>query len=284
MNDIEQNRRLFFKHVFNKDPAEGELERAMNLFGYLNDREQNVLTLRFGLDGSKPRTLLEASREMKPLTRERIRQIETIAISKILHAASFPEEIAIIPVPTQGKWVLTQDGQTAEFASFEDAVNEFRHRIQKHMQDYEECYFDGLPFEVGAFFAAREDNEITDEEIAVSHRLSKLTSCLTFSSIASSTATALEALNPKKRSVSYSGVDIYSDDILAVDIQEENQAVKVRIEYGESDDTRYLISNAFSFANRDIDYYFDSHQVVICGAEQRLGLEANLRLNLRRVG
>jgi RNA polymerase sigma factor (sigma-70 family) len=52
----------------------------------LNEREQMVICLRYGLDGGEPRTLQEIG-EQFDLSRERIRQIETKAMSKLRHPA-----------------------------------------------------------------------------------------------------------------------------------------------------------------------------------------------------
>ena len=57
----------------------------------LNEREQKVLRLRYGLDDNQPRTLEEVGRELG-VTRERIRQIEAKAIRKLrnsTHAEHF---------------------------------------------------------------------------------------------------------------------------------------------------------------------------------------------------
>jgi RNA polymerase primary sigma factor len=48
----------------------------------LDEREAEILTMRFGLDGSKPRTLEEVGRKFK-VTRERVRQIQNIALTKL---------------------------------------------------------------------------------------------------------------------------------------------------------------------------------------------------------
>jgi RNA polymerase primary sigma factor len=48
----------------------------------LEKREAEILTLRFGLDGSKPKTLEEVGRKFK-VTRERVRQIQNIALNKL---------------------------------------------------------------------------------------------------------------------------------------------------------------------------------------------------------
>ena len=56
------------------------------LLGLLGDREREILRLRFGLDRGEPRTLDEVGLEFG-LTRERIRQIERRALSKLRHPA-----------------------------------------------------------------------------------------------------------------------------------------------------------------------------------------------------
>jgi RNA polymerase primary sigma factor len=48
----------------------------------LNDREQKILKLRFGLEGSEPCTLAEIGRQIK-VSRERVRQLEAKAILKL---------------------------------------------------------------------------------------------------------------------------------------------------------------------------------------------------------
>jgi RNA polymerase sigma factor (sigma-70 family) len=53
----------------------------------LDDREREILRLRFGLDRGEPRTLEEVG-EYFNLTRERIRQIEARAMSKLRHPSS----------------------------------------------------------------------------------------------------------------------------------------------------------------------------------------------------
>ncbi len=62
----------------------GEIAR---LLAQLDDREREILTLRFGLDQGRPRTLEEVGEHFH-LTRERIRQIEARAMSKLRHPSS----------------------------------------------------------------------------------------------------------------------------------------------------------------------------------------------------
>ena len=58
-----------------------QLEEVMQ---ELNERERKVLTLRFGLEDGKSRTLEEVG-QMFDVTRERIRQIEAKALRKLRH-------------------------------------------------------------------------------------------------------------------------------------------------------------------------------------------------------
>lgn len=58
------------------------IEEALDI---LTDREGNVLRLRFGLAGCRPRTLEETGQAFG-LTRERIRQIEKHALEKLQHS------------------------------------------------------------------------------------------------------------------------------------------------------------------------------------------------------
>ena len=57
------------------------------LLGPLDEREREILKLRFGLDRGEPRTLEEVGEHFN-LTRERIRQIEARAMSKLRHPSS----------------------------------------------------------------------------------------------------------------------------------------------------------------------------------------------------
>jgi RNA polymerase primary sigma factor len=78
------------------DATEGPFEAAAlalrqedlwKMLGALTERERKVLALRFGLVTGEPRTLEEVGREFA-LTRERIRQIEAKALSKLRHPSS----------------------------------------------------------------------------------------------------------------------------------------------------------------------------------------------------
>ena len=76
--------------------ADSPFEKAANsllpaqivrLLNPLDDREREILRLRFGLDRGEPRTLEEVGAHFH-LTRERIRQIEARAMSKLRHPSS----------------------------------------------------------------------------------------------------------------------------------------------------------------------------------------------------
>jgi RNA polymerase sigma factor (sigma-70 family) len=58
-----------------------------DLLDYLNPREREILSLRFGLEGEQPLTLDEVGRRFN-VTRERIRQIEAKALTKLRHPCS----------------------------------------------------------------------------------------------------------------------------------------------------------------------------------------------------
>lgn len=62
-------------------------EEINRLLHPLDDREREILRLRFGLDRGEPRTLEEVGEHFQ-LTRERIRQIEARAMSKLRHPSS----------------------------------------------------------------------------------------------------------------------------------------------------------------------------------------------------
>jgi len=59
-------------------------DEVSNLLAPLDEREATILRLRFGLDRGEPRTLEEVGQHFQ-LTRERIRQIEAKAMSKLRH-------------------------------------------------------------------------------------------------------------------------------------------------------------------------------------------------------
>ena len=71
------------------DPAEAAAysllkDQIEEVLGSLNEREQKVLKLRFGLEDGRARTLEEVGKEFD-VTRERIRQIESKALRKLRH-------------------------------------------------------------------------------------------------------------------------------------------------------------------------------------------------------
>jgi RNA polymerase primary sigma factor len=61
-----------------------------NLLEVLDDRERKIIFQRFGLDGGKPKTL-EAVGKKFGVTRERIRQLQNIALAKLRRALSKKE-------------------------------------------------------------------------------------------------------------------------------------------------------------------------------------------------
>jgi RNA polymerase primary sigma factor len=67
------------------------------LFKVLDDREKKIISQRFGFDGGKRKTLEEIGRKLR-VSRERIRQLENIALSKLRRALSQKEYPIGLPV------------------------------------------------------------------------------------------------------------------------------------------------------------------------------------------
>jgi RNA polymerase primary sigma factor len=65
---------------------------VMDLLHVLDERELKIITLRFGLDGKKEMTLEEVGRKFK-VTRERIRQLQNIALRKIKRALDKQDKV-----------------------------------------------------------------------------------------------------------------------------------------------------------------------------------------------
>jgi len=73
------------RHAMTPDQILGDVEsvfRLMDLLEKLEERERRILEMRFGLRGSRPLTLEEVSQEIGR-TRERVRQIQNQALSKL---------------------------------------------------------------------------------------------------------------------------------------------------------------------------------------------------------
>ncbi len=80
------------------DPASGEsmdsMDRTLqkehlgNWLSQLNEREQKIIKMRFGLEGSEPLTLAEIGRQIN-VSRERVRQLEAKAILKLRLMTNF---------------------------------------------------------------------------------------------------------------------------------------------------------------------------------------------------
>jgi RNA polymerase primary sigma factor len=62
-------------------------DEVIDLLEVLDDRERKIIFQRFGLDGGKPKTLEEVGKKLG-VTRERIRQLQKIALAKLCRALS----------------------------------------------------------------------------------------------------------------------------------------------------------------------------------------------------
>ena len=66
-------------------------DELSELLEVLDDRERKIIFKRFGLDGSKPKTLEEVG-EKFGVTRERIRQLQNVALAKLRRALAKREK------------------------------------------------------------------------------------------------------------------------------------------------------------------------------------------------
>src|SRR5256884_7077693 len=98
---IADNDSTEFGEVIGDDEAQTpfELLRDKNLLGevdglieVLDAREKKIISHRFGLDGGKPKTLEDVGRDFG-VTRERIRQLQNIALAKLRRALSKKENV-----------------------------------------------------------------------------------------------------------------------------------------------------------------------------------------------
>jgi RNA polymerase primary sigma factor len=98
---IADNDSTEFAEVIGDDEAQTpfELLRDKNLrsemdglIEVLDAREKKIISHRFGLDGGKPKTLEDVGRDFG-VTRERIRQLQNIALAKLRRALSKKEEL-----------------------------------------------------------------------------------------------------------------------------------------------------------------------------------------------
>jgi RNA polymerase primary sigma factor len=67
------------------------------LLEVLDKRERKIIAQRFGLNGGKPKTLEDVGKDFG-VTRERIRQLQNIALAKLRRAISKKEDSAELPV------------------------------------------------------------------------------------------------------------------------------------------------------------------------------------------
>jgi len=82
-----------FEHLRDKDLR----DEVTELLDVLDERERRIISSRFGLDGSKPKTLEEVG-ENFGVTRERIRQLQNMALMKLrkaIHQIEVPHKVAV---------------------------------------------------------------------------------------------------------------------------------------------------------------------------------------------
>jgi RNA polymerase primary sigma factor len=72
------------------------LEEIAEVLVMLDDRERMIINRRFGLDGQEPKTLEEIGRELG-VTRERVRQVQNVALNRLRGALHKREDPAFTP-------------------------------------------------------------------------------------------------------------------------------------------------------------------------------------------
>ena len=98
---------------FERADAAVRADAVRAALGTLSEREQRVLTMRFGLGGSAPRTLEQVGHDFR-LTRERIRQIEAKALTRLRHPAGPPSLRGLLePAETGGSAGAARAGTVA---------------------------------------------------------------------------------------------------------------------------------------------------------------------------
>src|ERR1700674_1441155 len=102
---ISDDRSIEFGEIVGDEDAQTpfELLRDKNLrnevgglLDVLDDREKKIIFQRFGLDGGKPKTLEEVGKKFG-VTRERIRQLQNVALAKLRRALAKKEKPIDIP-------------------------------------------------------------------------------------------------------------------------------------------------------------------------------------------
>ena len=91
--DIQDSRIVLPEDALGTDE---EIAKAVELLGEIEPREAEALRLRFGLDGNEPLTLKEIGHKIG-LTRERIRQIQRSALTKLNELMSGEQTVSAKP-------------------------------------------------------------------------------------------------------------------------------------------------------------------------------------------
>jgi RNA polymerase primary sigma factor len=75
-------------------------DQVGGLLEVLDDREKKIISERFGFDGGERKTLEEVGKKFG-VTRERIRQLQNVALSKLRHALSQKEQPGAMAFPVE---------------------------------------------------------------------------------------------------------------------------------------------------------------------------------------
>src|ERR1700738_398004 len=98
-------------------------DELSELLEVLDDRERKIILMRFGLDGGKPKILEEIGKKFG-VTRERIRQLQNIALAKLRRALAKREKPNVRRDPIQFLKPVSSDPKTTLHLILESSAND----------------------------------------------------------------------------------------------------------------------------------------------------------------
>ena len=182
------------------------------------------------------------------------------------------------------KWIVRYNGAEKLFDWFSDAVFYFRRSINEYFESNKEVFARDsyMPSQPGAFFFYKYDEGIiTDQEIAIESRISKLLDSFRFFYDNSGSFARKVLIN----NIDYEGtIDEFYETLKIKAIKTDDE---IQLEINDDDgDKTFLLTNAFILDDKSKIYYFNSHQIINCVSEENrddLGKSVDLYITLEMV-